>query len=85
MAAPLLETPLDRTRGVVMTSTERAKKFKANAQAAGLAQFNVWLPVSQHAELKALVEMLKKDCNLNVVSVSLQDQKTGRMKGVKLR
>jgi hypothetical protein len=68
-----------------MTSTERARNHKAKLEAAGLAQFNVWLPVSQHAELKALVEMMRKDHNLNVVSVSLQDAKTGRMKGVKLR
>lgn len=68
-----------------MTSTERARNFKARRAAGGDAQFNVWLPRSQHAELTALLETLKANPDMRVCSISLQDTKTGRMKGVKLR
>lgn len=85
MAAPLLETPLGRTKGVVMTSTERARNFKERRKAEGITQFNVWLPQSQHSELWALIDALKANPDMRVCSISLQDAKTGRMKGVKLR
>lgn len=85
MAGPLLETPLGQTKGVVMTSTERGRNLKQRRAAAGISQFNVWLPLSQHAELWALIDALRSNPEMRVCSISLQDAKTGRMKGVKLR
>lgn len=66
------------------TATERARAFKAAQKARGLAQFNVWVTRKQQPELKALFDMLAADPDLRIVSVAVQDGKTGRMKGVKI-
>jgi hypothetical protein len=76
---------VEQTKGIVMTATERNRKRIEKNNAAGLKQFCVWLPTHQHAELKALVEMLKSNNSMTVVSVALQDGASGRIKGVKLR
>lgn len=68
-----------------MTSTERARSFKAKMAASGFTQFNVWLPKAQRAELAALIETMAANPNMRICSISLQDAATGRMKGVKLR
>ena len=74
------------TRGVqAMTSGERARRFKARQAQEGLAQLNVWVPRIHHADLRRLVEMLRENPDVRVVSVTMQDLATGRMRGVKLR
>jgi hypothetical protein len=85
MLVPLLITPRDHKRGVVMTSTERATKLRERREALGLRQFNAWVSEPQHAELRALVEYLTANPDARVVSIALQNAKTGRMQGVKLR
>jgi len=86
MAVPSLETPLGtKTKGVIMTNTERSRKYRERRAAEDVGQFNVWLPRSQHAELWALIDALRANPDMRVCAISLQDAKTGRMKGVKLR
>jgi hypothetical protein len=59
--------------------------LRAKRAADGVSQLVVWLPRSQHPEWRALAKMMRDNPTLNVVSVALQDGKTGRMRGVKLR
>ena len=68
-----------------MTSTERARAYKARMDDQDMAQFMTWLPRAQCAELRAVCEALKANPDMRVCSIALQDGKTGRMKGVKLR
>lgn len=84
MAAPLLDTPRTRMRGVVMTSTERSTKRRIKREAEGFRQFHAWVSEAQHPELRALVEYMTAHPDARVTAIALQDAKTGRMASVKI-
>jgi hypothetical protein len=67
------------------TMKVRNDRRAAKNAAAGLKVFTAWAPRAQHAELRTLVEKLRADPTLRLVSFALQSEKTGRMRGVKLR
>lgn len=68
-----------------MTSAQRQAKFRERRATNGLVPLTVFLPVEAVAEFKLLAEQLRMSPDCRPVSISLQDGKTGRMKGVKLR
>jgi hypothetical protein len=68
-----------------MTSAQRQQKFRERRANNGLVPVTVFVPAGAAAEIKQLAAQLCHEPSSRPVSISLQDSKTGRMKGVKLR
>jgi hypothetical protein len=65
-------------------TAERQKRLRERRAAEAVKPLTVWARNTQRAELKALADLLAADDRLTVVSVTIQDAKTGRMRGVRL-
>jgi hypothetical protein len=62
------------------TSAERQRKFKQGMKDKGLVQCNVWITRQACAELQVAAELIAGNPDLRLVSFTLQDAKTGRMR-----
>lgn len=86
MARPLVITPLvEQAKGVDMTNNERQTRLREKRLSMGYKPVTVWLPVGSIPEFLLLAEQCRNAPESRPVSVSLQDAKTGRMQGVRLR
>lgn len=68
-----------------MTNSQRQAKLREKREALGFKPVTVWLPLAAIPEFQALAAMCRENPNSRPVSISLQDNTTGRMRGVKLR